>query len=685
MAPFANSLIWMVIVIVYCQLSVVNCFADAVGTWKIYPSYSTITKAEPTGSKVYALADGNLYSYNLTSTEVREYNITTNPALNGRSITNMVWVKGAGKLLIVYSDYLIDLLSSKDEVTSIVGLRDASSLKDKTIKEIRTGGKYAYLITGLGIVKIDAKDDYIVGTYSTAEEVPDMPSSSTAIATKDGPYGTVWQDISNKCWWGGDADGGLTKYTEQDDGTLVAVSIGVRPDGPLYKEHNYIKFHQGKLYSVRGMYERFADTSTPGFLQIYDANSDTWSVADNSEMEGRGKNIIAFTCIDVDPKDANHVMVGAKSGLYEFRNNKLVAFYDCESGTPIKSSLDSTHSAQSRRNYTVISGIKFDSSGNLWIFNQDSDIMICLTANGEWKSLNLVGTDKVTRFKNPFFDSRGLLWFADEFWIPSRYGFYDTRSNNFRISTSFINQDGSRIKDGSIYCKGVAEDKEGNIWYALNGGVMYLSPTEIQYMINNTDLTSMHINQYKVNRNDGSGLADYLLSSVEATDILIDNLNQKWVATSQDGLYYISSDNNTEIHHFTTSNSPLPTDEIKKLTFDEETGILYIGTDIGLCSYQTDVTSTSGDLSDDNVYAYPNPVEPGYTGPITITGLQDGCIITITNTSGFVVNKGTCTGGSYTWNGCDRGGLRVASGVYNVLVATNEGESGCVTKIAVVR
>ena len=49
--------------------------ADAVGTWKIYPSYSAIGDVEPTGSKVYVLADGNLYSYNVKTTEIREYNV----------------------------------------------------------------------------------------------------------------------------------------------------------------------------------------------------------------------------------------------------------------------------------------------------------------------------------------------------------------------------------------------------------------------------------------------------------------------------------------------------------------------------------------------------------------------------------------------------------------------------------
>ena len=661
--------------------------ADAVGTWKLYQSYSTINSVEPTGNKVFVVADGNLYSYNVKTTEIREYNITTEPALNGRKITHMIWVKAVNKLFVVYSNYVIDILSTRDKISSISGLKNASSLKDKTVKSIAVSGQYVFLTTAMGILKIDAKDEYIIKTYGLEDEVPGMSSASGSTTTKDGPYGVVSYDATNKCWWGADADGKLTKYIEKD-GELVAASTGVRPEGPTYKEHTNIKLNNGKLYSVRGLYEGWGaegDISNPGYLQIYDVVNNSWSVADNSYADTRGKVHTQFTCIDVDPRDSKHIVVGAKSGLYEFYDGKMTAFYDCESGTPIKSTISESFPTEIRRQNTVISAVKYDSNGNLWIFNQGNTVMICLASNGEWKSLELTGISKMERYKNPIFDSRGLMWFANDFWNPYSYGFYDTKSNQFRVSTSLINQDGATMNSYGPLGRAVAEDDENNIWYATADGPFYLTPENVTYMCNNTDLSGLRINQYKVNRNDGSGLADYLLAGVSITDVLIDAGNRKWFATGGNGLYCISADNNSELHHFTTENSPLPSNEIKKLAWDGENGVMYIGTYYGLCSYQSDVTQNYGDLNSDNVYAYPNPVEPNFTGDITIMGLTDGAHITITSTSGYVVNKGTCVGGSYTWNGCDRGGERVASGVYNVLVATSEGESGCVTKIAVIR
>ena len=42
-------------------------------------------------------------------------------------------------------------------------------------------------------------------------------------------------------------------------------------------------------------------------------------------------------------------------------------------------------------------------------------------------------------------------------------------------------------------------------------------------------------------------------------------------------------------------------------------------------------------------------------------------------------------GGTFTWDGCDLEGRRVASGVYMVLTATENGDSGTVCKIAVIK
>ena len=80
--------------------------------------------------------------------------------------------------------------------------------------------------------------------------------------------------------------------------------------------------------------------------------------------------------------------------------------------------------------------------------------------------------------------------------------------------------------------------------------------------------------------------------------------------------------------------------------------MVYFATDKGLCSYQSDATTPNEKMTKDNVYAYPNPVTPDYTGDITIVGL------------------------SYNAD--------VASGIYMVETATEDGSKGTVCKIAII-
>ena len=99
---------------------------------------------------------------------------------------------------------------------------------------------------------------------------------------------------------------------------------------------------------------------------------------------------------------------------------------------------------------------------------------------------------------------------------------------------------------------------------------------------------------------------------------------------------------------------------------------------------ESNAVATNESMSKDNVWAYPNPVKPDYTGLITIVGLAYDSDVKITTTNGVLVAEGRSTGGSFQWDGCDKKGRRVASGIYMVNTATQSGDSGTVCKIAVI-
>jgi hypothetical protein len=88
----------------------------------------------------------------------------------------------------------------------------------------------------------------------------------------------------------------------------------------------------------------------------------------------------------------------------------------------------------------------------------------------------------------------------------------------------------------------------------------------------------------------------------------------------------------------------------------------------------------------DDIYAYPNPVRPDYSGDVTITGLMDNSLVKIADPSGFVIRQMKSTGGMVTWDCFDQYGERVKTGVYLVLCSQANGSGeAVVTKIAVIR
>ena len=223
----------------------------------------------------------------------------------------------------------------------------------------------------------------------------------------------------------------------------------------------------------------------------------------------------------------------------------------------------------------------------------------------------------------------------------------------------------------------VLYDKQGNLWVGISQGLFVLTQ---EYL----DDPTKGFYQVKVPRNDGTNYADYLLSGMDIKAIAIDSANRKWVGTSGNGIYLISADNIVQEAHFTTDNSPLLSNTILSIAIDETTGMVYIGTDKGLCSYQSEAGPTNEEMTTDNVWAYPNPVTPDYDGVITVTGLSLNTDVKILSAAGTLVKQGRSTGGSFVWDGRDADGKRVASGVYMVVTATESGEKGTVCKISII-
>lgn len=221
-------------------------------------------------------------------------------------------------------------------------------------------------------------------------------------------------------------------------------------------------------------------------------------------------------------------------------------------------------------------------------------------------------------------------------------------------------------------------DKNGWVWIGYDKGVFVIRNSSQMFE------TGFAVMRPKIARNDGTNLADYLLNQVSAFCIAVDENNQKWIGTLGSGLYRVSEDGTEILEHFTTENSDIPSNDVLAVCPDRNSNDIYIGTPEGLSIYHSTTAPAADDYED--AYAYPNPVTPDYTGYITITGLKANSLVKITDASGNTFFETRSDGGMAVWNGCDKSGRRVRSGVYFVF-ASEAGEGGtgaAVTKIVVV-
>ena len=661
------------ILLAYC-----NALAGGVGTWKNYLAYSDVQWVEEGSNKLYVLASNSLYTYNKNDQSIKTYD-----KVNGLSDTDIrfiAWNKTARRLVILYSNNNIDLLDDRGNVTNVPDYYLKTTMADKTINGIDMSGVYCYLSTGFGLVKLNVAKAEISDSYNLSFSVNYSYIEGGyiyAASQSNGLYrAALSANLLDRNNW--TSVGTYVERPRTADATLLAQAKTLNPGGPKYNGFTYIQYLNNSLYTVPGLFKSgYVDSNTPGSVQIL--HDGEWANYQENLSLKTGYDYLDNNVLAVNPRNANHVFVGGRTGLYEFLDGQLKAYYNKDNsllqGAMYKG-------RELGNNYVLINGLRFDNKGDLWILNSQAsrENLLRLSADGQMTSFSKpalmkdgVGGSVLTSM---VFDNRNNLWFCNDHWDYPALFCYQPATDKLLSFTRFVNEDGSNL---DLVPHSVMPLSNGDVWVTTTIGPLLLSRSAID------NPETAVFTQVKVPRNDGTNLADYLLSGIDVTCMAIDGGGRKWFGTKANGVYLISADNMTQVKHITSSNSPLLSDNILSIAINNTTGEVFFGTDKGLCSYMSDATTPSDQPSEDKTYAYPNPVKPGYTGPITIVGLSMNADVKIVTTNGVLVAAGISNGGSFIWDGKDKSGKPVASGVYMVESADEDGNNGVVCKVAIVR
>lgn len=676
--------LWTVVMIlftIHCSLFTSAALAQT-GTWKAYMSYYEPQQIVKAGSHtLFVRASNGLYSYNLNDQSITTYDKVQQ--LSDTYISLIAWNSKAQRLIIVYSNSNIDLMDLSANVTNINALYSKSMTQDKTVNNIFISEQFAYLSTGFGVVKVNMERAEIAESYIIDQNIIatgiDNGKLYAQTDQKTVYAGNLTSNLIDKHSWAITTDYPASLFTQDltDWNTYAEIVKSLQPGGPKYNHFGFMRFKNNILYSCGG----YGGDSTPYPATVQLKKGDDWEILpdDMTGVEGTtssGWKFVEMYAVDVDPFDSKHIFAGGRTGLYEYYDGNLVKYYNKDNSI--------LNTATTSNKYVLTDGVTYDSKGSLWIVQSQvkDNTLIEITKDGEWKkhdqSVLVDGGLSLNRLTRIVFDSRGLMWFLNRHWEKSSIFCYDP-SADVVVNAIFnlVNQDGTSAQE-SYNPRSVAEDCDGNIWIGTANGPYLIEAERVNTTID-------YATQVKVPRNDGTNYADYLLGGVDISAIAVDGGNRKWFGTRGSGVYLISDDNMEQLEHFTTANSPLLSNVIEAIAIDHKTGEVFFGTDQGLCSYMSDATEASVEMVKDDVYAYPNPVVSGYEGLITVVGLSRDADVKILTSSGVLVAQGRSNGGTFTWDGRDRQGHRVASGIYMVAAATSEGKKGVVCKIAIVR
>lgn len=323
--------------------------------------------------------------------------------------------------------------------------------------------------------------------------------------------------------------------------------------------------------------------------------------------------------------------------------------------------------------YYGIRGVEKDEEDNIWMLNsQNVSTLSLLDVDGNWYGISLPDVLKPIAFDLLRLSNGYLVFSLKEAGIVI-YDPGETPTDFSDDRYEFINSNPSEgnLPNNTVNC--LAEDRDGELWIGTDEGIGIIYNPSSVFENGFEGVQRVIVNQ--------DGFNGYLFETDAVMSIAVDGANRKWVAPRGAGLFLISADGTEEILSFTESDSPLLNDNISDLAILPKTGELFVATESGLLSYQPDASEPQLALTE--IKVVPNPVKPGYSGLITFTNLTADAPVRITDAAGSLIFETVSQGGTAVWDGRNRSGDKVASGVYLVFAASRDGVGGAIAKIMI--
>lgn len=610
-------------------------------------NYKAVNEAAIYNNRIYALTNNGVYTYPLVNgTNYPNFyawqTVPNTSGINGlfleifnqelyfSSRNQLYKINAANQLAVIRSfDYITDL-KVNDEVLSIAENHQVNFMSQN-------------------------------GTVLT-KNIPYQEISSSGNVTNT--YMNLNTGIvAQNRYFGGTKNHGLVDFELAAD--YFTNPNGYKPDGPYSNESVSLTVKNNKVWIAPGAMSDYNAPSgnASGFFYF---DKFKWNHFKSKDLLGAKD----FVKIAVNPTDDNHFVAVPYFEYPEWNSPTRIGIFEFKQQGE---TFSTSHIYSPFQWIYRTGGAEFDENGDLYVSSSFPGIPDDAKANyyyqrkgQSWRSSQISRKVGPSTALSPQISSN-YVWFPN-----AREGGLTVLNKNME-EVATLTRANSNIYNDAVLT--VAIDQNNSVWIGTLLGITVLNGGDAAIAEGNYNTEPIVIIQ--------DGIPEALLTNIRVNDIKVDKANRKWIATHSSGVYYVSDNGEQTIYHFTSKNSPLPSDTIYDIDIDDTTGKVYFATEKGVVVFNGDVQEVGDKFN--KVLAYPNPVRPGFKGNVIIKNIPNRASVKITDVTGNLIYEAKANGGIIEWNTKNNIGKDVASGVYIVLMTNADGTETKTLKIAVVR
>jgi len=349
--------------------------------------------------------------------------------------------------------------------------------------------------------------------------------------------------------------------------------------------------------------------------------------------------------------------------------------------------------------YMVVKDLEFDSNGHLWVAdayatNKFEPVQVRNTG-GVWGSYNAEEDGVLSLTTNTIaHDSYNRVWIGSFEGGENVVGGISYPNGGLIMLT----YEGAPVNPSDFQMKeiDVSPSNSNNTVWSLamtpENRLYALTPIGLTYF----DLSSSNENPVlRQGPRATNGELYYYFPNISFggpnpnAKLKVDKRGNIWATSTTDGIHILLNNATywPDIDGFRESNSRLLSDGVTDIEFDSERGIAWITTNRGISAVRIPFTQEREHYN--NLRIFPSPFHVPSETPLVVDGLKDASSLKVMTITGRVlrdiknVDLGT-HGDQITWDGRDKQGRWVGSGVYLLSVYDETGES-TFGKVTVIR